>query len=72
MTKPHPHGLYAKYFTPEEIAKLESTPREQFLDEIKIKMLRVAVEMLRCRELPLHKRLTLINLIRTLSRKERP
>ncbi len=80
MTPPR-HGFYSKYFTPEEIEKLDTIPTDQFLADVRRWLLSMAVDLLRDpglgrtpggSRLSGRDRLRLIKLIITLTRSTKP
>lgn len=72
MTAIRKHGLYSKYFTPEEINRLDTISPEQFLADIKRWVLEAAVDLLMYPDLPDRERRSLIVIIKAMSRKVKP
>jgi len=66
------HGFYSNSFTPEEIAKLDTISTDQFLADTKRWMLTMAADLLRHPDLSTRDRLSLLKIIKTITRKVNP
>jgi len=62
------HGFYSRNFTPEEIAKLDTISTEQFMADLKRRILRMAADLLKRPDLSARDRLSVLKLIRRINR----